>query len=222
MSEVETILGRTEGAIDSTVGSPSPVLPVDARSRILGNKIPAFKRYTESQPVPMLSEDELREYYANCSPYLYVLKGQPWQLFGTLTFPNPLPTERGRLGLFIKYVRGMDSRKLGSFPAIVWCLRHERGGRFDREHLHFLMFDRSQPTLDVASIKQIGDLWGELVHGTAKVVGYDSTQDAVRYVLKKERASAIAEASRDSPVFGPRDCEVEFSNSLKELLGIER
>lgn len=151
-----------------------------------GRKISAFKPYNGSQEV-RLSEKELSVYYANYSPYLYALKGLPWQLFGTLTFPEPIPPESARLGLFLKFLRAIALKEHAHFGKLAWCLRQERGGRFQREHLHFLMFGLPCSALGRCGIRRMHELWFKRVHGTAAIVPFDPTQDAVRYVLKLAR-----------------------------------
>lgn len=155
------------------------------------------------------------------SPYYFTLVRQPWQLFVTLTFDDPVPSERRRLTKFLALLRRLARREHSHLNSLLWCLREENGGRFDRVHFHALLMGLPDNRLGGALCRRLVTEWERLGGGQADVRVYDPSLNGVRYVLKISPQDANNLDGRESAKFGPNDCKLVLGNALKAALGIE-
>lgn len=155
------------------------------------------------------------------SPYYFTLVRQPWQLFVTLTFDDPVPSEWRRLAMFHALLRRVARREHAHLNGLLWCLREENGGRFGRVHFHFLLMGLPDNRLGGAVCRRLVTEWKHFRGGQADVRVYDPTLDGVRYVLKISPQDANNLDGRESAKFGPNDCKLVLGNALKVALGIE-
>lgn len=159
------------------------------------------------------------------SPLVYALSDQPFDLFCTWTFKNPLPYCAEASRLVRRIHRHVAARAHRHFEQVHTVTRGEFGELKKRFHVHSVVGNLG-PIATTASYRlDIMDYWesarrdvGTLagVQGdSARVWPYDSTLDGVQYVMKGLARYQFGDEARiyELSKFGLTD-QVTLSNSL--------
>jgi hypothetical protein len=157
------------------------------------------------------------------SPYYHAFRRVPWQFCLSLTFEEPVPSERVRLSMFRSLMRKFARKTHLHFDRLIWLLREENGDLDGRAHFHAVACGVSFRWLGQSTVRWLETEWKRTRGGTAKVEIYDPSIpfDFLQYALKISWRDANSFEGRESAKFGPNDCKLIRSPGLDKLLGIE-
>lgn len=113
----------------------------------------------------------------------YSLALLPWDLFATLTFPNPLPRESARWSLAWRHLQRISDTFDRPYSSLRIALRYERGELNDRPHFHYLLGGTRSRNLHTACEQTAWD-WHQATGGHAEVRLYTPGLDLTAYVDK--------------------------------------
>lgn len=167
----------------------------------------------------------------NLQGVAYSLALLPWDLFATLTFPNPLPKESARWSLAWRHLQRQSDTLGVPYSSLLIALRYERGELTDRPHFHYLL-GRTGSRNIITTCKQTAWDWHQATGGhdearpytpgAVNLHGYvDKVLGGNLYELKKfRRAGELVLSSSVLKLIGrmrsqseDEPCEAIYGNS---------
>lgn len=107
----------------------------------------------------------------------------PWDLFATLTFKNPLPSERCRWRLAWRHLHQVSEFLGVPYSSLLIVLRSELGELGDRPHFHYLLGETKASNMHTLAF-QVAHKWKLLTGMHAEVRPYDRQLNGADYIEK--------------------------------------
>lgn len=156
------------------------------------------------------------------SPVVYSMRTVGWEVFGTFTYRNPLPSLYKRASLLHCLLDRVCRETHTHFDRHYSLTRYETGEVGGRDHNHVL-FANLKPGVHTTELCLRLKAYWDRIGGFARVWPYISTMDGVEYVLKgSERYEFMGEAqSYEATKFGIGD-KVTMSKALATRMASRR
>lgn len=115
--------------------------------------------------------------------FAYSLALLPWDVFASLTFKNPLPSERVRWKLAWGHLNAAARSLRVPYPKLLIALRSEHGELGDRPHFHYLLGGTGAKS-NLGLAFWLGAEWRKLTGSHAEIRPYDRRLAGADYVEK--------------------------------------